>query len=245
MNGGEVDRRIVQMEFDNDRFEKGVKETINSLDDLKKALDMDKAAKSLDSLDQAVSGSMRSIESSASSMAQSLERMLDPIDTFVRHKLESLVSGIESAGERMVRAVSVDAMKDGWNEYEQLIKSTKTMVNMTKNLSQFGGDEQAAYNAVTAQLDQLNEYADRTIYSFNDMTTAYSKFIQNLGNGTTIEQAGDAVKGLFNAAAYYGLDKNQAQHIAYNTSQAMGLGYMGMRDWYSFVTNVNVCGVFT
>lgn len=235
MNGGEVDRRIVQMEFDNDRFEKGVKETINSLDELKKALDMDKAAKSLDSLDQAVSGSMRSIESSAASMASSLERMLDPIDTFVRHKLESLVSGIESAGERMVRAVSVDAMKDGWSEYEQLIKSTKTMVNMTKNLSQFGGDEQAAYSAVNAQLDQLNEYADRTIYSFNDMTTAYSKFIQNLGSGTTIEQAGEAVKGLFNAAAYYGLDKQQAQRVAYNASQAMGLGYMGMRDWYSFV----------
>ena len=160
-----VDRRIVQMEFDNDQFEKGIKESIQSLDELKKALELDKAAQSLDNLDRAVSSSMKNIEASAESMASSLERILDPIDSFVRHKLESIISTVENAGERLVKAISIDAMRDGLSEYEELTKTTKTITNMVKNLQAFGGNEPAAFSAVTAELNELNEYADRTIYS--------------------------------------------------------------------------------
>lgn len=47
-----VDNRAVEMSFDNKQFEKGIKESVNSLDNLKKALKLDSAAKSFDAIDK-------------------------------------------------------------------------------------------------------------------------------------------------------------------------------------------------
>ena len=42
-----VDERIVEMQFDNAQFEKGVRQSISTLDGLKKSLELDKASKGL------------------------------------------------------------------------------------------------------------------------------------------------------------------------------------------------------
>ena len=49
-----VDEKVVKMEFDNAQFEKGVSQTLKSLDDLKKSLNFEDATKSLDSINQNV-----------------------------------------------------------------------------------------------------------------------------------------------------------------------------------------------
>ena len=48
-----IDNRIVEMEFDNAQFEKGIKTSLQSLEDLKKGLELDKAVDSLSNLERA------------------------------------------------------------------------------------------------------------------------------------------------------------------------------------------------
>jgi hypothetical protein len=48
-----IDERIVEMQFDNKQFESGVKNTLGSLDKLKKGLDLEGATKSLNGLNDA------------------------------------------------------------------------------------------------------------------------------------------------------------------------------------------------
>ena len=40
-----VDNRVVEMQFENSQFEKGVRESLKTLEDLKKGLELDKATK--------------------------------------------------------------------------------------------------------------------------------------------------------------------------------------------------------
>jgi len=47
-----VDNRIVQMSFDNKQFEEGIKTSINSLDNLKKGLNLEESGKSLSNLNK-------------------------------------------------------------------------------------------------------------------------------------------------------------------------------------------------
>jgi len=42
-----IDRRVVEMEFDNKQFENGIKDTLGSLEDLKNGLKLEGATKGL------------------------------------------------------------------------------------------------------------------------------------------------------------------------------------------------------
>ena len=48
-----IDERIVEMRFDNRQFEQNVQTSLSTLDKLKRGLDLDNAAKSLDGLGDA------------------------------------------------------------------------------------------------------------------------------------------------------------------------------------------------
>ena len=48
----ENDQRVVEMKFDNDQFEKGVKHTIESLDKLEDSLKLSKAGEGMDDLER-------------------------------------------------------------------------------------------------------------------------------------------------------------------------------------------------
>ncbi len=50
-----VDKRVVEMQFDNKQFEDGIQESVKSLDNLKKGLDLEKSAKGLEAIDKAAS----------------------------------------------------------------------------------------------------------------------------------------------------------------------------------------------
>ena len=48
-----IDQRIVEMRFDNAEFERNTKQTINSLEELKKGLNLEESTRSLTNLDRA------------------------------------------------------------------------------------------------------------------------------------------------------------------------------------------------
>lgn len=231
-SGGAVDKRIVQMEFQNEQFEKGVKDSIRSLEDLKKALKIEDTASSLKNIESGLASVRQEISRTSEAMA-SLERFgqkaFSPIDRFIQRTKDSLIQWPADQLVKVFNNAVIKPLRDGMDEYEEKMTNVQTLTNAVK-WTEFGGDANAAMEAVNASLDRLNTYADKTIYSFKDMTTAFAKFVQQ----SDLKTAEDSIVGLYNASAYYGLNKQQGSMVSYNMAQALGKGHMDLLDWHSF-----------
>ena len=116
-------------------------------------------------------------------------------------------------------------MRSGFNEYELKMDSVKTIMNATGE----------SVETVSKYLEELNKYADDTIYSFSDMTSNIGKFTNN---GVKLSDATMAIKGVANAAAYAGASSQQASAAMYNFSQSLS-SFLNTRDWYS-IENANM-----
>jgi len=89
-------------------------------------------------------------------------------------------------------------------------------------------DERAHREVVKKSIEELNEYADNTIYNFQEMMKA----LPTLTNvGVEIEAATSMVKGMSNLAAYAGKGATEATFALRNLGQAMSLGYFQLMDW--------------
>ena len=218
-----VDERIVQMTFDNQQFESGVKESLFSLDKLKSALNFNKEAGNIENLQSA-------------SRSFSLDGMGNAVE-FVQGKFGALeIMGIRvlqriadsayNMGSRMVKALTIDQIKGGFSEYELKMGSIQTIMAGTGE----------SIETVNKYLNELNEYSDRTIYSFSDMTSNIGKFTNA---GVSLENSVLAIKGVSNVAALAGANANEASRAMYNFAQALSSGYVKLIDWKS-IENANM-----
>lgn len=94
-------------------------------------------------------------------------------------------------------------------------------------------------DSVMGYLEELNKYADRTIYSFSDMTSNIGKFTNA---GVKLEDAVAAIQGVSNVAAVSGANAQQASHAMYNFAQALSSGSVKLIDWKS-IENANMATV--
>lgn len=221
-----IDQRVVEMQFDNREFEKNIKETQKSLKEFDKSLDFDNAVKSFDKLEKAT----RSF---------SLVNIGDQIGVITTgfSTLENYVLGIFTNlerkalefGKKIADALTVDAMKAGFSEYETQIGAQQTIL-MNVMDKEFGGDRERALEAVNESLYDLNLYADKTIYNFTQMTKSIGRFT---AQGIDLQKSTDAVKGIANLAAFVGADAQAADSAMYMLSQAMASDKLELRQWRS------------
>ena len=264
----EIDERVVAMYFNNDQFEKGAKQSLKTIEELKKGLDFENVGESFEKVSKITEkgfglkdstkelGNFGKAMNSVGKVAKSAFGMATNVITSPVRALMSglktlegytgkvlgfnLASKLVNTGETVVRAFTIDPMRTGWQEYELKMDSIKTI--MTGTMDEFkrvmGGDytEEAHLAAVKKSLEELNKYADDTIYSFQDMTSNIGKFTNN---GVALEDAVSAMKGIANAAADAGQGTNEASRAMYNLSQAIGMGKLTMIDWKS-IENANM-----
>lgn len=121
--------------------------------------------------------------------------------------------------------------RDGFSEYEEKINSVQTIMSNTAHAGTTMDD-------VTKSLDELNKYADLTIYNFKDMTKNIGTFT---AAGVGLEDAQVAIKGLANLAAASGSSAQQASGAMYQLSQELAAGKMNIQGWNS-VVNANMGG---
>ena len=115
---------------------------------------------------------------------------------------------------------SLNAIKDGFSDYELKIGSTQTIMAGTgENIG-----------TVTKYLKELDVYADRTIYNLRDMTGNIGKFTNA---GVKLPLAVNAMKGIANLAALSGANTEEAARAMYNLGQSIGQGTVRMADWRS------------
>ena len=214
-----IDERVVEMQFDNAKFEKNVKTSMKTLEKLKEALSFKRADKNLDKLNKSLKNvDLSAIESGVDKISKSFTMM----GRIGIQTIDRLASYAVQAGIRMGHSLTIDPVKSGYSEYELKIEAIKTIMNAT------GESEEN----VIKKLDELNEYSDRTIYSFSDMTQNIGKFVNN---SIPLDDAVEAMKGISNAAALSGQGARQASSVMYNIAQSLS-SFLNTRDWYSVET---------
>lgn len=220
----EIDNKVVKMEFDNSNFESNVKQSMSTLEKLKKDLDFEGSAEGFKNISKAAK------EVSFDGLNQGVEDVkvhFSALETIATTALATITSQAVNTGLAMAKSLSIDRVFDGFNQYESKTESVQTIMNATGK----------SIDEVNASLDELVWFADETSYSFGDMVNNVGKFTSV---GVDLDTASKAMMGISNWAAVSGQNAQTATRAMYNLSQAMGLGYVGLTDWRSIeLANMN------
>ena len=217
-----IDNRVLEMRFDNKQFESGVATTMSTLDKLKQKLNLSGASKGLQDLGRSakkvdMSGLGRGIET--------VQAKFSALQVAGVTALANITNSAVNAGKRIVSALTIDPIKSGFNEYETKINSIQTIMSNTASKGTTMAD-------VTRVIDDLNTYADKTIYNFAEMTRNIGTFT---AAGVGLEESASAIKGIANLAAASGSSSQQASTAMYQLSQALATGTVRLMDWNSVV----------
>ena len=215
-----VDERVVSMQFDNKQFEANVQTSMSTLDKLKQKLDFKGASKGLENVNAAAKNVNMSGLSSA---VETVSMKFSALQVMAVTALANITNSAINAGKRIVHALTIAPITTGFQEYELKMNSVQTIMASTGE----------SLETVNEYLEELNKYADKTIYSFSDMTSNIGKFTNA---GVKLEDAVMAIKGISNEAAVSGANANEASHAMYNFAQALSAGYVKLIDWKSIET---------
>ena len=233
------ENKVVSIEFDNQQFEKDVSKTIDTIDRLDEATSsknlngegIASLSKAFSNLNQNATQDIDQINSklsdtsSYSKLSDSVGEVNNQFSTLQMIGIGALLAIGETAvsvGSQIARTLTA-GIRDGWSEYNLIMDSTQTIL---ANTQRYGTD----LDDVTGALDVLNEYADKTIYNFSQMTRNIGLFTTA---GMNLEDSVTAIKGMANLGAVFGADNAAMARATYQISQAMSSGYVRLRDWMS------------
>lgn len=225
-----VDERVVEMRFDNKQFEQNIQTSLSSLDKLKKSLNLEGAAKGLETVNDAAnkcSGNM----SPLSNAVETVRVRFSALEVMAITALQNITNSALAAGKNLVSAFTIDPIKSGFEEYETQINAVQTILANTSSKG-------TTLDQVNNALDELNHYADMTIYNFTEMTRNIGTFT---AAGVDLDTSVAAIKGIANLAAVSGSNSQQASTAMYQLSQALAAGTVKLQDWNS-VVNAGIGG---
>ena len=222
MSSKEVDERVVEMRFDNAQFEKNVQTSMSTLDKLKAKLNFNGVSKGLEDVGNAT----KKLEfSGVTSGIETVQAKLSAMEVIGVTALANITNSAVNAGKRIASAITIDPVRDGFNEYETQMNAVQTILANTQK-------EGTNVKQVNAALDQLNTYADKTIYNFTEMTRNIGTFT---AAGVKLDASVSAIQGIANLAAVSGSTSQQASTAMYQLSQALASGTVKLMDWNSVV----------
>ena len=198
-----VDERIVEMRFENEQFEKGVKESQASLERLKSSLRLEDSARS-------VANSLEEISSRFSFAGVAI----DQLTRNITNSFYSMATNLKN----QVMDLSFNQIGVGFNKYERKLQSVQTIINATGK----------SIDEVNVSLDKLNWFTDETSYDFTSMVDNIGKFTSNQ---IPLETAVTSMIGIADAAGLAGASVTDASHAMDGFSKAMGQGYMSRQNW--------------
>ena len=217
-----IDERVVEMRFDNKQFESNVQTSLSTLDRLKKSLNLSGAAKGFDEIDSA---SKKVNMNGLANAVESVRLKFSALEVMAVTALANITNSALNAGKRIVSALTIDPIKTGFQEYETQIGAVQTILANTQH-------EGTNLQQVNRALDELNTYADKTIYNFTEMTRNIGTFT---AAGVNLQTSVDSIKGIANLAADSGSTSQQASTAMYQLSQALAAGKVSLMDWNSVV----------
>lgn len=276
-----IDERIVKMSFDNRDFEKGISQTLQSLEKLNEVLkntsnvevysnlskslkdikgqlstlnidELNKVDKTdsiwtkfgntLSTVGRGIAGFIGNIDFSgtlsklgfsfddategSNGLSRSVEEVTNKFSALGIMgvtALANITNKAVNAGMNLLKSFAIDPITDGFGEYELKMDSIKTILT---NTAKYGTN----LDDVNKALNELNEYSDKTIYNFGQMTDNIGKAT---AAGLNLEDSVTFVKGMSNAAAGFGVDATRMAGATYQMTQALAAGVVKLQDWRS------------
>lgn len=217
-----VDERVVEMRFDNKQFEQNIQTSLSSIDKLKRSLNLEGAAKGLETVNDAA---QKCNMSPLTNAVETVRVRFSALEVMAITALQNITNSALAAGKNLVSAFTVDLIKSGFEEYETQINAVQTILANTSSKG-------TTLDQVNNALDELNHYADMTIYNFTEMTRNIGTFT---AAGVDLDTSVAAIKGIANLAAVSGSNSQQASTAMYQLSQALAAGTVKLQDWNSVV----------
>ena len=217
-----IDTRIVELKLKAEQFQQGLSKAGAALTTFKEKLHLDGVTSGLQSLSEKV----RSFDMSA--MAAAPDGVADRFNVLsiaAGTALGNIATKAISAGASVLKSFTLDPVLDGLSEWETQMGAIQTILANTQSKGTTMAD-------VTASLDELNLYADKTIYNFSEMTRNIGLFT---AAGVGLKESTAAIKGISNLAAMMGANSMQATSAMTQLSQALASGSVKLQDWNSVV----------
>jgi hypothetical protein len=216
-----IDRRVVEMQFDNDQFEKGVRDSIKSVENLDKSLKLKDAGRGLLNVSRVLGGlGLAGVGAGVGALA----RRFSTLGIVGMTAIQRITNAVITMGRQIFNSLSgLQAMKAGLFEYETQVNAIQTIMANTKSKG-------TSMDEIKKSLGELNVYADKTIYNFSQMAKNVGTFT---AAGVDLETSVGAIKGISNLAAVTGTNATQSYRVMYQLSQALSSGVVKLRDWMS------------
>lgn len=250
-----IDDRIVAMRFDNKQFESAVSDSLVTLENLKKNLDMSKAAKTFnDGMADAIKSAedlnkkfkfdtaaeeFANLENASkkitfADLGGAIEAIKDKFSVFgtfadqvIRRVADGFVDLANKAGQ-VVKGMTIDQVAGGWTKYQNELGYVQQMMNAT------GDSMDSVYENL---IDKVDRFSDETSYSSDQIMKSAASL---LSIGASAEEVIPIVEGLAIATAYAGKDNAQfVRSLEFGFTQAYQKGHMLAQDWQSLTPIVS------
>lgn len=217
-----VDNKVVVMKFDNKSFEDNMSTTMRSLQKLKDSLAFTGGAKGMEDVQAA---SQNVTLSGMGTAIDGVSARFVALSTIAITALSNITNRAVDAGINIAKSLTLDQVMSGFQEYELNMNSIQTILANTKSKG-------STLEDVNKALDELNTYADQTIYNFAEMSRNIGTFT---AAGVDLDTSVSSIKGIANLAAISGSSSMQASTAMYQLSQAIAAGSVKLMDWNSVV----------
>lgn len=216
-----IDERVVRLHLDGKQFQSEAMGVTKSLDMLKQKLNF----KGADSGIKEVDRSIKSLDISPISKGiDAINNRFSAMGVAAMTVVSRMTNGAITAAHKMVSEMT-RSIREGFAEYETQMNSVQTI--MANTVSKGTNLQQ-----INQALNELNTYADKTIYNFTEMTKNIGTFT---AAGVDLRTSVSAIQGIANLAAVSGSTSQQASAAMYQLSQALATGTVKLMDWNSVV----------
>lgn len=220
-----IDERIVKMTFENKNFESGISSSLMWLEKLNSSLKLKTGSNGLNEVEKGINKLNSSGLSGLSRGIETISSKFSTLGIVGQMALLNITNSALNAGRNLANALTFEPIFSGFQEYETKMNSIQTILTNTASKGTTMDD-------VTKALAELNDYADKTIYNFAEMTRNIGTFT---AAGVDLETSVSAIKGISNLAAGSGSTPQQAASAMYQLSQALAAGKVSLQDWNSVV----------
>lgn len=213
----------------------GIQQTVDAIDGINDAanrVDLSPIQKGVENVKMGISSMRDSLMDSVNTFkATPIGEQLDSVQPHFK-ALEAI--GVVAMGNLAAKAATygmqlasnlTNGIRSGFEEYETQLNSVQTILANTQK-------EGTNLTQVNTALNQLNTYADKTIYNFTEMTRNIGTFT---AAGVDLQTSVNSIKGIANLAAISGSSSAQASTAMYQLSQALATGTVKLMDWNSVV----------
>lgn len=164
----DIDKRVVQMEFDNSKFDKNVKKSTNTLSKFEEQLKFKDVENSLNVVKKGFSA----------------------FEIAGITAISRITNAVINLGTKLVKSLSIDQIASGWQKFGD---KTIAVATLAAQKIVIAGKELENYEekmeGINEQLEKLEWFTNETSYTFNDMVAALGKFTaagQDLDKSVTL-----------------------------------------------------------